>query len=76
MGNGKKIGISAILIVVLSMSLIALSGCNYALSCEDQSREQLDRCNIDCGEGLGSEICKTNCTAEHNSRLSQCQEQR
>lgn len=63
---------TAILLVVVA---VVLSGCTTALSCEDRSREQLARCNADCGEGVGSELCKTGCTNEHNQRLDQCREQ-
>lgn len=66
-----------IMIGMLVLASVVLAGCTASVgSCEDQSRTQLERCNTDCGEGIGAELCKTNCTAEHNSRLEQCQETR
>lgn len=57
--------------------MVLLGGCtSVALTCEDQSRDQLSKCNTDCGEGIASEFCKTGCTIAHNDRLEQCQETR
>jgi hypothetical protein len=65
------------LFILAISGVLLLSGCtSVALTCEDQSRQQLDRCNTDCGEGLGSELCKTGCTSAHNDRLEQCAQQR
>jgi hypothetical protein len=65
------------LIAVAILAIIVISGCtSIALTCEDQSRQKLDRCNADCGEGILSQVCKTGCTGEHNQRLEQCAEQR
>jgi len=67
--NKNFIGLIAIAII----GLVALSGCtSIALTCEDQSRQKLDTCNKDCGEGILSSVCKTSCTGEHNQRLEQC----
>lgn len=65
------------LIVLAAAGMIVLSGCtSVALTCEDQSRQQLDRCNTDCGEGILNSVCKSGCTAEHNQRLDQCAKQK
>jgi hypothetical protein len=70
--NKEKYLIGGIIIALIAM--VFLSGCtSFAFTCEDQSREKLDTCNVDCGEGLLSELCKTNCTIEHNARLEQCE---
>ncbi|MFA6065048.1 MAG: hypothetical protein WCW44_02970 [archaeon] len=69
-GTGVLLGL-AILVVIIGISF--LTGSNGILHiCEDQSREKLSACNIDCGEGIMSSLCKTNCTAEHNNRLELC----
>lgn len=55
------------------VALVLLNGCTgFAFTCEDQSRQKLNTCNIDCGEGVLSELCKTKCTMENNDRLNQC----
>ncbi|MBS3061718.1 MAG: hypothetical protein J4215_03995 [Candidatus Diapherotrites archaeon] len=65
------------LIVIAIAGIFLLSGCtSIALTCEDQSRQTLDKCNEDCGEGVLNAICKTGCTGEHNQRLEQCQANR
>lgn len=62
--------------ILLLIAVITLSGCTVpGFTCEDRSRQQLDRCNTDCGLGIGSELCKTRCTNEHTARLEQCSEQ-
>lgn len=71
----KNISIALVFIAILVGSVVAFSGCTLALSCEDRSRQQLERCNTDCGEGLGAALCKSTCTSEHNARLEQCKEQ-
>lgn len=76
--NNHSLGKQALFSLCIA-SLLLLSGCAVTLppfTCEDLSREQLQRCNIDCGEGLGSELCKTQCTGDHNRRLEQCAQQR
>jgi len=64
------------LIGIVMLGLIALAllnGCtSLAFTCEDQSREKLANCNIDCGEGVLSSICKSGCTEQHNNRLEAC----
>lgn len=71
----KKYSIALFALAVFSV--LVLSGCtSIALTCEDKSREQLNRCNTDCGEGILSEFCKTGCTGEHNARLAACSQNR
>ncbi|MBI4044986.1 MAG: hypothetical protein HY392_04730 [Candidatus Diapherotrites archaeon] len=70
--SGKLIAFLALLIA----ATVVLSGCSVpGFTCEDRSRQQLERCNTDCGEGIGAELCKTACTGEHAERLEQCKEQ-
>jgi len=61
-------------IVMLGLiALVLLNGCTgVALTCEDQSRDKLNTCNIDCGEGVMSSVCKSSCTEAHNNRLAAC----
>ena len=60
-------------VVLIVTTFIFLSGCaSIPLTCEDQSRATLDRCNQDCGEGFGATLCKTACTSSHQDRLQQC----
>jgi len=60
-------------VMLVLIALVLLNGCtNIAFTCEDQSREKLNDCNIDCGEGVLSSICKSSCTVQHNNRLEVC----
>ncbi|MFA6269075.1 MAG: hypothetical protein WCW13_04105 [archaeon] len=63
------IGIALLGLFVLAL----LNGCTSAVQiCENESRQKLDTCNIDCGEGILSEFCKEKCTIEHKDRIDQC----
>lgn len=70
--------IATIVLLVAFVSTVAFAGCTSlpAITCEDKSREQLNRCNIDCGEGVGSSFCKSACTDEHQNRLELCAQTR
>jgi hypothetical protein len=60
-------------VIFAFVAVLLLSGCtSFAFICEEQSRQELNTCNIDCGEGILSEFCKTKCTIEHNARLDEC----
>ena len=61
------------LVMLGLLALVLLNGCTgLGLTCEDQSRDKLSTCNIDCGEGVMSSVCKSSCTAAHNDRLDAC----
>ncbi len=67
----KKYLIGIALVGIIALAL--LNGCTgFAITCEDQSRQELSKCNIDCGEGILSEFCKTKCTQENNDRIDNC----
>ena len=75
MGMGlTEISVFVGLIIIVTIATLALltGGTGFAFTCENQSRQKLDICNIDCGEGILSELCKTKCTIEHNERLGIC----
>jgi hypothetical protein len=69
--NQKQV-ITGLIIVAIA---VIIGYALITLTCENQSRQKLDQCNTDCGEGLLSELCKTGCTIEHNQRLGQCAKQ-
>jgi hypothetical protein len=67
-------GVLLVLLIIVTISVLAFftGGTGFAFICEEQSRQKLDTCNIDCGEGILSELCKTKCTIEHNERMDEC----
>lgn len=67
----KKYLLGVILIGMIAFTMVM--GCtSIPFFCEEQSRQELEKCNIDCGEGIFSSVCKTNCTIEHNNRMDEC----
>ncbi|MFA5763890.1 MAG: hypothetical protein WC915_03680 [archaeon] len=68
-GTGILIGI-VLIVVIVGISFIT-NGDVFNI-CKEQSRQELNTCNIDCGEGVLSGFCKSECTSEHNARLEQC----
>ena len=71
-------GTGVLLVVVIFAAISVLSflngGTGFALTCVDQSRQQLSNCNTDCGEGILSEFCKSKCTSENSERIDKCKE--
>jgi hypothetical protein len=73
-GTGVLLGI-AIIVSIVGISFLT-NGTDIFHICENQSREILNTCNTDCGEGILSSVCKTKCTIEHNERLEVCNEKK
>ena len=63
------------MIIVIILSVIAISGCTGAAivdPCRGKCESRFNECNHRCGQGILSSVCKEGCTYDYNKCLSYC----
>lgn len=65
-----------IILVVIILSVVAISGCTstggFLDTCRSSCDQQFERCNYNCGSGWFAGACKAGCTNDHSKCLSNC----